>query len=165
MTPPVLDLAPDRAPPPPGWWPPAPGWWWLAGLVIVVIAAVAAGAWWWRRRHADPARRLRRAALQELDRLEHAALDATTLARGLEHLARRYAIGRFGRDAVARLSGDAWLEFAVAHGAADWSGESGRDLLRAAYGGRTRSDPASARARWLAGARALLRGKVARPGR
>jgi hypothetical protein len=141
----LAQLAPPHAPPPPGWWPPAPGWWILA---ILLIAALAALIYWWTR----PNMRLRRAALREFKRLQASAADDADLARGLEHLVRRYAISRFGREPVAVLSGERWLAFVIAHGGAAWAGDAGSSLLRAAYGGTAQAD----RARWLAGARAFL---------
>lgn len=146
----LSQLAADRAPPPPGWWPPAPGWWALGALALV---AAAFGAWfgrrWWRQR---ASRALRRATLGELQRLERDTVDGAVLARELESLMRRYAVARFGRDAVARLSGEAWLAFVVEHGALGWAGDSGRALLRAAYGGAAHAE----RERWIGGARAFV---------
>lgn len=144
-------LAPDHAPPPPGWWPPAPGWWALALLLLAILAGLA---YWWRR----PARRLRRAALLELEQLETRANDKAQLARELESLLRRYALARHGRDAVAGLSGSRWIDFVVAHGGRDWSGEAGLDLLRLAYGGDAQHRPTDP-ARWIAGARAFIKGR------
>ncbi|MGQ0621204.1 MAG: DUF4381 domain-containing protein [Panacagrimonas sp.] len=140
----LAQLAAPHALPPPGWWPPAPGWWVLAALLLVLIATMT---YRYRRRIS----RLRRAALAELGQLEGAD-DEIVLARGLEQLLRRYALARFDREQVARLSGEAWIAFVVAHGGAAWSGDVGRALLRAAYGGATRAD----RARWIEGARDFL---------
>jgi hypothetical protein len=141
----LSQLAPDHAPPPPGWWPPAPGWWILAVLLITTILAAIG---WWRH----PPRRQKRLALRELQHLATGASDDASLARQLEHLLRRYAITRFGREAVAQLSGKAWLDFVVAHGGSAWAGDPGRDLLCLAYGG---SAPAH-REHWLRGARAFV---------
>jgi hypothetical protein len=142
----LSQLAADHAPPPPGWWPPAPGWWALALLCALAAAALV----YWLR---HPARRLRRAALRELAHLQAASGNDAELARDLEHLLRRYAVARCGRDTVARLSGPAWIDFVVAHGGAALAGEVGDDLLRAAYGGRA----ATHRTQWLTGARGFLR--------
>jgi len=142
----LAQLAPPHAPPPPGWWPPAPGWWSLALLLGVVVA----GAIYWNVR---PSVRLRRAALRELKQLETTPVDDVALARGLEHLLRRYAVARFGRETVANLSGERWIAFVVAHGGAPWAGAAGTGLLRAAYGGEAQAD----RARWLSGARGFLK--------
>lgn len=145
----LAQLAPPHAPPPPGWWPPGPGWWALAILLLVVAAALL---YWYR----SPAVRLRRIALRELKLLEAAGIEDGELARRLEHLLRRFAVARFGHDAVASLSGERWIAFVIAHGARDWDGGSGAGLLRAAYGGNAEAD----RARWLGGARAFLKGRA-----
>jgi hypothetical protein len=142
----LAQLAPSHAPPPASWWPLAPGWWALATLIVIAIAGAL--AWWWRR-----PLRLRRAALRELKQLEAAAADDAALARGLQQLVRRFAVARFGRAAVAGLSGERWIGFVVAHGGADWAGETGASLLQAAYGGVARSE----RVRWISGAKAFLK--------
>jgi hypothetical protein len=150
MNPSLLQqLAPAHAPPPPGWWPPAPGWWGLAVLLVLIVVALA----WWLRR---PARKLRLAALGELRRLERARLDDAALASGLEHLLRRYAVARFGREPVARLNGESWIAFVAARGGAGLDGEPGRELLRAAYGGQGQM---AHRAQWLSGARGFIGGR------
>ncbi len=141
----LSQLAPDHAPPPPGWWPPAPGWSALALLLLIVLVTVV----YWLRR---PSRRLRRAALRELKRLEAASGDDVALARDLEHVLRRYALSRFDRAAVARLSGEAWIDFVVSHGGTAWAGSTGRNLLRIAYGSSAETDRRS----WLIGARGFL---------
>lgn len=142
----LAQLSPPHAPAPAGWWPLAPGWWALALLTVLAVVAVLL---WWR----SPRLRMRRAALRELAQLESAASDDGELARGLEHLVRRYAVARFGRDAVAGLSGARWIAFVAAHGGSDWSGDAGSALLQAAYGGSFQSGRAS----WLAGARAFFK--------
>jgi hypothetical protein len=146
-------LAPAHAPPPAPWWPPAPGWWGVAALLAFAGAALC---WWWLR----PAHRQRRLALREFRRLRTAeGIDDRQLARRLEHLLRRYALVRHGRDTVARLSGRRWIEFVIAHGGAAWDEACGEAFLRAAYGGHT--DAASAdRERWLAGVEGFLRNRV-----
>lgn len=145
----LSELAPAHAPPPPGWWPLAPGWWLLATVLVIAVTAFAIV---WLR----PSQRRRRSALRELRRLEDQAGDDAMLARGLENLLRRYALATFGRDAVARLSGDAWLTFVAAHGGHALGGESGHALLRAAYGGQVSDDM---RTQWLAASRGFLRSR------
>lgn len=146
----LAQLAPPHAPPPVGWWPLAPGWW---GLLLIVLA-VLVGFWFWYR---SPTLRLRRSGLRELAKVESTTVGDAALAQALEHLVRRYAVARYGRDAVAGLSGARWLDFAVAHGAAQWQGATGESLLQAAYGG---TPQASDRARWVAGARAFLKART-----
>ena len=144
----LAQLAPEHAPPPPGWWPPAPGWWILLFLSALFIAYMIF------RRFSTTAR-LQRAALRQLKILESAAIDNMALARDLEHLLRRYAVARFGRDMVASLSGEKWIAFIVEHGGNTWAGGTGTSLLRAAYGGTATVD----RTGMLAGARAFLKRK------
>lgn len=162
MTPTWLSqLAPDRAPPPLDWWHLAPGWWAMA-LLLLLASGIGVG---WLRRWRRPAARWQRAAWRELAQLQSVGADHrcddATIARGLQHLLRRYAVVRYGRAAVAPLSGEAWLAFVVEHGGTDWAGETGRHLLRCAYGGDA-SLPHGAeqppyRAQWIAGAKAFLK--------
>jgi len=150
MTPDWLaQLAPAHAPPPPGWWPLAVGWWVLAILLVGISVALV----YWQTR---PAIRLRRMALRELKKLHASDIDDISLAQALENLLRRYAIARFGRDTVASLSGERWINFVVAHGATSWSADCGTSLLRTAYGGEATAN----RVEWLAGAQAFIRGRA-----
>lgn len=141
----LRQLAPAHAPPPPGWWPPAPGWWILAALALL---AAAAAAW----RSLDPHRASRRAALRELRRIRAEQPDAGTSARAIESVLRRYAMAVFGGERVARLTGEAWLEFVAAEGGT-LPTEAGRSMLAAAFGGGARDE----RECWLAGADAFVR--------
>jgi predicted lysophospholipase L1 biosynthesis ABC-type transport system permease subunit len=145
----LSQLAPGHAPAPPGWWPPAPGWW---ALALMFVVGVAFAFWQWRRWRRPSARRLRRAAMRELSRMPSGACDDATFARRLQDLLRRYAVARYGRETVARLSGEAWVAFVVAHGGAAWTDGIGQRLLRCAYGGSAAAD----RERWLDGARAFV---------
>jgi hypothetical protein len=142
----LTQLAPAHAPPPPSAWPPAPGWWVLAGLALA-LAATALG--WWR----DPRRRRVRAALRELRRIRASDPDPQQSARAIESLLRRYAMAVFGRERVARLTGEAWLTLLGAEGGALLAGEHGRELLRAAFGGAARDR----RHEWLTGAEGFVR--------
>jgi membrane protein implicated in regulation of membrane protease activity len=145
----MAQLAPAHAPPPVSWWPLAPGWWAL--LALLIAAAVGICMW-----HRSQPRRLRRSGLRELAKLEATTVGDAALARALENLVRRYAVVRYGRETVARLSGSRWLAFAVAHGATQWEGDTGAALLQAAYGGTPLK---TERARWVAGARAFLKAR------
>lgn len=144
----LAQLAPEHAPPPPGWWPLAPGWWILLVLSALVIAYLI-----FRLR--NPNLRLQHAALDQLRILETSPIDDVVLARELEHLLRRYAVARFGRDRVAGLSGERWIAFIIEHGGNAWTADAGTSLLRAAYGGDASVD----RTVILAGARAFLKRK------
>jgi hypothetical protein len=119
---------------------------------MLLVVVVTVGVWYWQSR---PHLRLRRAALRELARIEKSMTDDAELARSLEHLVRRYAVARFGREAVAGLSGERWIAFVAAHGGTQWTGEAGARLLQAAYGGICPSD----RTQWVLGARNFFRKK------
>ncbi len=119
----------------------------------MLLIAATVGFWLWNRR---PLQRLRRSGLRELGQLQSAALNDAALAHALTLLVRRYAVARYGRQAVAGLTGQPWLEFAIAHGATPWQGAAGSALLQAAYGG---TPSQSERALWLAGARAFLKAR------
>jgi Domain of unknown function (DUF4381) len=142
----ISQLAPAHEPAPPGWWPPAPGWWILAALLF---AAVAVWVWWWR----DPHRRSRRTALRELRAIRAEESDPIASARAIESLLRRFAIAVFGGARVARLTGDAWLQFVAAEGGVQLAGEAGRSLLAAAFGGVASED----REHWMTAADAFVR--------
>lgn len=142
----LKQLAPAHAPAPPGWWPPAPGWWVLLLLILLAVAALIV----WLRR---PRRRMRLLALQELQQLERANIDDAALAGRLQNLLRRYAIVRFGPEPVAQLSGERWIVFLADNGGTALAGETGSDLLRAAYGGAGDTR----RAQWLSATRQFLK--------
>jgi hypothetical protein len=150
----LAQMAPSHAPPAPGWWPLAPGWWGLALLALLLAAVIAAVTY----RQLRPQAKLRRAALRELAYVEANADGDAALARELGLLVRRFAVARYGRAAVAGLSGARWIDFVVAHGGAAWSGATGAALLQAAYGGASQSVQ-SVRAQWLAGARAFFKAR------
>lgn len=152
----LLELAPAHAPPPPGWWPPAPGWWVLAALGAVLLC----GLLWWlvdRQRMEAAVKSLiwtpRRAALAELRQIRQTEADPQEFAQGIESLLRRYALAVFGRERVASLTGEAWLNLVVSEGGEMLAGGPGRSLLAAAFGGHAPDD----RERWLAGAEAFVR--------
>ena len=146
-------LAPDHAPPPLGWWPLAPGWWGVMALLVALALVALMVAWLRKYRRQPSVKRWQRVALHELAQLQalagqHAnkgantgvnkgACDDASIARGVQRLLRRYAIARYGREAVAALSGDAWVAFVIRRGGGDWSHDSGRALLRCAYGSET----------------------------
>lgn len=143
---PGLQLAPAHAPPAPSWWPPAPGWWIVATLVLVVVAGVVFLA---RDRH----RSSRRAAFRELRRIRAEDADVRSSARAIESVLRRFCLAVFGAQRVARLTGEAWLQFVATEGGNAISREVGRSLLTSAFGGTAPDD----REAWLAGADAFVK--------
>jgi len=146
----LADLAPEHAPAAPGWWPPAPGWWGLSVTLILLIAMAIA---WWR----NPRRRLKRATLRELQRIRGADTDPVHTAQAIQNLLRRYALARFGKDTVARLSGTRWLGFLAERGAESFGGSAGESLLSAAYGGRPVAGGEMNRDGWFAAAERFIR--------
>lgn len=93
----------------PGFWPPAPGWWLLALLLLAGLAWLGLRAYARQRRRAPI-----RQAVDELAEWQRQAArrqDAGAHADALAALLKRAALSRYPREAVAGLSGDAWLGF------------------------------------------------------
>ena len=91
----------------PSWWPPAPGWWLLAMVLILMLMAGWRASRNWRAR-----RRLRRAALSELDGVHAqwaANQQAGMLLAAVSVLLRRVA--RAHAPHVVALSGEEWLSW------------------------------------------------------
>ncbi len=143
----LSQLAPGHAPPAPGWWPPAPGWWVVS---LLCILAVATFVWWLRQ----PLRLPRRAALRQLRVIRASDADGATVARAVQTVVRRYALIVFGRDRVARLTGEGWLNFVIDAGGGAWAGAPGRSMLAAAFGNQTTADD---REHWIAGAEDFIK--------
>src|SRR5262245_32159818 len=95
---------------PPGWWPPAPGWWLL---LLIAVATLVLGVLALLRRRAR--QRPYRVARAELERIgvgfDAGRLNTHDLAHALSGLLKRASIAREGRTRIARLEGDAWLEY------------------------------------------------------
>jgi len=139
---PLAALHDIHMPPAVGWWPPAPGWWLL--LTLVLIAAIA--MLWQRRRLIQrptpvTAEQIVVAAKQELDQLAK-ALEAgfsppqatAELSRLLRRTAIQLTVSRGGKDAVAGLTGEAWLGWLDAcWDRDDFHRGAGRMLLDAPY--------------------------------
>jgi type II secretory pathway pseudopilin PulG len=107
MNPDSLPLRDIHLPAAIGGWPPALGWWLLAALMLGVVGLL--GWLWWQRKGRDSALE---AALQTLEQLQRThRKDPQTLLRELSVLLRRTAISVHGRQAVAGLTGAAWLGF------------------------------------------------------
>jgi hypothetical protein len=146
----LAQLAPEHAPAAPGWWPLAPGWWLLA---VVLLAVIGFSLYWWQR----PLARQRRFARKELRRLRERSLDPVDAARAIQSLLRRYALAVFGRDAIARLSGEAWLEFVIDSGGEAFVGRPGHALLAAAFGDARSAVSEADRDGWFEAADQFLR--------
>ena len=111
-------------------WPPAPGWWLLALLIVLLLLA---GIWLWRRHRRSA---YKRAALKQLHRLQQALQQGqpgTPIIVELSILLRRAAISRYGRQQVAGLQGEAWLEFLDRTGRTTHFSKQAQALLDAPY--------------------------------
>ena len=97
-------------PDPPGWWPPAVGWW-ILGLAILAAVVGLVYAWrYWQSKRAPL-----KQALAQLDELHQAflenRLDAVAYADQADRLIKRVLIHAGHRRDVARLSGQAWVDY------------------------------------------------------
>jgi hypothetical protein len=111
---------------------------------------LAAALVWWVR---NPWRALRRTALRQLRVIRASDADGAAVARAIQNLLRRYALTVFGHDRVAKLTGEPWLQFVIAHGGGALAGAPGRSLLRTAFGNHVDDD----RGQWLAAAESFIR--------
>jgi len=133
-----------------GWWPLAPGWWMLFALVLIVIAALFFYLRWRDMQKNKPAifstQQVMQAALYELTAIEqaYAELDissdqaARRSVAAISQLLRRCAVelGRLKNEpnAVAGLTGDAWLNWLDGHwDRDDFTQGPGRILIDAPY--------------------------------
>jgi hypothetical protein len=142
----LAQLSPAHAPAAVGWWPPAPGWWALGLLCVLLMVALV-----WKL--LDPRRKLRRMAMRELRVIRTSDADGPAVARATQNLIRRYAIEVFGRDRVARLTGEEWLDFMMRAGGGALAGAPGRSMLAAAFGNAGSDD----REQWFAAAEGFIR--------
>jgi hypothetical protein len=142
----LAQLAPAHAPAAVGWWPPAPGWWVLGVLCVLLTAALI-----WTL--LDPRRALRRAAIRQLQVIRASDADGPAVARATQNLIRRYAVEVFGRDRVARLTGEEWLSFVMDCGGDELAGAPGRSMLAAAFGNQASDD----REQWFAAAEGFIK--------
>jgi hypothetical protein len=107
-------------------------------LLLLMLLAVGGGLLWWRRRA------WRREAEGVLLRIEAAAREGRSPQAWAElaELLRRLAIRELGRDAVARLTGEAWLRRLDQLFASDrFSAGPGRALLHHPYAAAGGAEP------------------------
>jgi len=109
MPAPELPLRDIHLPEPIVWWPPAPGWWLLAALCLLLLIFGIIRLR--RRRLRGRLPRSARKALKSLAAQYRQDEDGAKLARELSVLMRRIAVTLYPRREVARLTGEAWLEF------------------------------------------------------
>ena len=103
---PLAQLKDIHLPPPVGWWPPAPGWWLVAICLLALVVWGGYLLWKFFRRG-----RFRREALVNLRQLCEAHQDQRILLEEVARLLRQVAIAKYGREEVALLSGNSWLQF------------------------------------------------------
>ena len=149
----LAQLAPAHAPPRVGWWPPAPGWWAVTLCLLVLLTLLVRSLRSHGRALKAHGPALRHSALAELRLIRHSDGDAPAVARALQSLMRRYAVAVFGQERVAKLTGEAWLEFVVSEGGTAFAGAPGRSLLVAAFGNHSTDDVEQ----WLTAAESFIR--------
>jgi hypothetical protein len=142
----LSQLAPAHQPGLIGWWPLAIGWWVLITVLILIIAGLS---FYYSR----PRTKIKRAAKKELETYQMLSNDQELAVR-LEGLLRRYALTIFGREQVAKLHGEQWLNFIAAHGGKELGGESGQQFLKMVYGGQAKAS----RQDWLKAAENFIKG-------
>lgn len=106
---PLAELRDIHPPGPIDDWPPAPGWWLLA--ILALLALVAASTVLYQRWRNN---RYRRQALEELKSLIsdwHSHQDDRRYLAEVQTLLKRTALTGFPREAVASLTGEAWVAF------------------------------------------------------
>jgi hypothetical protein len=141
----LSQLAPAHQPELIGWWPLAIGWWILIALFVLIAVVL----YFYSNRAKA---KIRAAAKKELKAYQLLSNDQE-LAIQLENLLRRYALSVFGREQVAKLHGEQWLNFIAAHGGKELSGESGKQFLKMVYGGQAKPN----RQDWLKAAESFIK--------
>ena len=148
----LRDLAMPPAIP---FWPPAAGIWILAAALLAILAIVA-----WRVFMTYRANAYRRAALAEVDALEHAlqggSLRSQAIPTRVFSILKRTALAAFPRSVVASLSGSAFVSFLATSTAGFDERLAGR-MAEYAYGASREPDANDIRA-FIADARNWIRG-------
>jgi hypothetical protein len=137
-TDPFSQLNDIQLPADPGLWPPAPGWW-IVALVCLLLVMISARA---AIRHSEKKRPVK-ALIRQLGELNIDHDDISGSLFRISRLVRRYAIHRFGREAVSPLQGKAWislLDTTTASGTGFSSGY-GEILGTGMYQGEIDTDP------------------------
>jgi hypothetical protein len=96
------------------WWPLALGWWILFALFLIMMAVAV--YLYIRSQRKTPQDIIIEQAMQLFDALQYQSLPPKALIVELSELLRRTAISLYGRDAIANLAGDDWLQFLNQHG-------------------------------------------------
>ena len=109
MNPEDLPLRDLHLPEMTSWWPPAPGWWFIAALALFAMTVLIRRAY--RRWRHNEARRLALRRLSGIKAEFEQGSSAVSLGKALSELTRRAMLAYSPREAVAGLTGDAWLEW------------------------------------------------------
>ncbi len=124
---------------------PALGWWLLLGLVLLMLAGLA--LFFWRRYQQRAYWREALALLDALEKNHSGRNDPETqkqLVFEISKLLKRVSITRYGRERVASLTGNSWLEFLDETGDThEFSQGAGQALGEALYRQDTQVDPDS----------------------
>ena len=91
------------------WWPPAIGWWIVLILLLLAVGGGSYWLWWRYKRMA-----YKREAIAQMDAIRSNYLKARNdqqLLSEISSLLKRTAITRYGRDEIAGLAGEQWLNF------------------------------------------------------
>ncbi len=91
-----------------GWWPPAPGWWIVTVIALTLIWLLARFILRYQRNR-KPGKEIRQ-QLMSLD-INCPQDQKPAVLQNMSRLVRQYAISQYGREKVAALNGDDWLEF------------------------------------------------------
>lgn len=89
------------------WWPLAVGWWVLLFLVMITVAVYL----YLRSQRKTKQERIIEQSMQLFNTLQQQSLPPKALIVELSELLRRTAISLYGREAIAHLAGDEWLQF------------------------------------------------------
>jgi hypothetical protein len=118
-------------PAPVSWMPETIGWGVLAAVIAIV--ALAAGWRWFLRWRRDGYRREALTVLMDIEATARARQDGSNAA-AVAGLVRRTALAAYGRETVAPLIGEAWLDFLDrTHGGSVFREGPGRGIASAPY--------------------------------
>lgn len=87
-----------------GWWPPAMGWW----LLLILIPLFAVSVWWLYKKLTQQT--VLKSARKLLEEIKESSEPDMKRLQALSAWLRRVSMTVSGRDKVAGLTGEAWLE-------------------------------------------------------
>lgn len=134
----LAELRDVHSPPPASWWPPAPGWWLLAALLVVLMVATFWLGYRAIRRRAH--RRLAQRTLQRIFAAWQEDGDNRLFLANCAALLRRIALLQWGREEVAKLSGESWRQFLAEHFGNSLSEASLDEICRELYRPQPQTD-------------------------